>query len=241
MADIRTIGVLAYENCSEQDTITPLEIFRGAAMALDQRLKILPPDGPPTKLDVKLVSVAKGNVRMQMGTEVVPDELLDDRQSFDIFFVPGGVGAGAMTRNDNVLAAIRRHYQSGKIVASNCSGVGVLCRAGILGQTPVTCVAAIARRLRELGANVPQPRMMWQGVPDARIWTATGSYGVHGGAAAIVAHYFGRTVVTTIGMMFDTLGGLGETLYKTVGPEFFYHPDLEKTFQDFWEDQLLPK
>jgi putative intracellular protease/amidase len=181
MPDIRSIGVLGYDACSEQDTLTPLEIFRGAAMVLDQRLNILRLPGPPVKLDVKLVSVTKGNVKMQMGTEVVPDVVLDDSQSYDLFFVPGGVGAGAMTRNEAVLQAIRRHYQGGKIIGSNCSGVGVLFKAGILGQTPVTCVAAIARRLRELGANVPQPRMMWQGHPDARIWTATGSYGVHGG------------------------------------------------------------
>jgi len=42
-------------------------------------------------------------------------------------------------------------------------------------------------------------------------------------------------------MMFDTLGGLGEAIFKLVGPEFFYHPELEATFQDYWEDKLLPK
>src|SRR5208282_1033917 len=241
MPDIRTIGVLGYANCSEQDTITPIEIFRGAAMVLGQQLNILPTKAPATTLEVKLVALDKGNVKMQTGTEVVPDGVLDDQQLFDLFYVPGGVGSGDMTRNDKVLNAIRRHYQSGKMVASNCSGVGVIFRAGILDKTPVTCVAAIARRLRELGANVPQPRMMWQGVPEARLWTATGSYGVHGAAAALVAHYFGRDVATTIAMMFDTLGGLGEAIFKPVGPEFYYHPELEKTFQDFWEDKLLPK
>jgi hypothetical protein len=36
MDQIKTIGILAYPSCSEQDTITPLEIFRGAAMVLGQ-------------------------------------------------------------------------------------------------------------------------------------------------------------------------------------------------------------
>jgi len=191
MPEIKTIGVLGYENCSEQDTITPIEIFRGAAMVLGQQLKILPTKAPPTSLDVKLVALKAGNVKMQTGTQAVAEGVLDDQQLFDLFYVPGGVGSGEMTRNAKVLDAIRRHYESGKIVASNCSGVGVIFRAGILGKTPVTCVAAIARRLRELGANVPQPRMMWQGAPEARLWTATGSYGVHGAAVALVAHYFG--------------------------------------------------
>jgi transcriptional regulator GlxA family with amidase domain len=134
-----------------------------------------------------------------------------------------------------------RHYESGKVIASNCSGVGILFRAGILGKTGVTCVAAIARRLRQLGANVPQPRRMWIGAPDARIWTSSGSYGVHGGAVALVAHYFGREIATTIGMMFDTYGGLGEAIFELKGPEFYFHPEEEQAAQNFWEDQLLPK
>ena len=232
MADIKKIGVLGYEDCSEQDTVTPIEILRGAAMALADQNK---------ELEVKLVAVADGNIKMQMGTYVVPDAVLSDDDTFDILYVPGGVGTGQMTQTEKVLNAVRRHYDGGKVIASNCSGVGILHRAGILGDTPVTCVAAIARRMREEGTNVPNPRRTWHGVPEARIWTTTGSYGVHGSTVALVAHYFGRDVATTCSMMFDTLGGLGEALLELKGPEFYYHPELESEFQDFWEDKLLPK
>ena len=238
--NIETIGVLGYSSSSEQDTITPLEIFKGASLVLGHQLNPLPITQPPKKLDVKLVGLDPGNVKMQMGTVVVPDAVLTDEMTFDLFYVPGGVGSGQMTLNQRVLNAIRRHYQAGKLIASNCSGVGILFRAGILGNTPVTCVAAIARRLRKEGANVPQPRRMWVGNPDARIWTTTGSYGVHGGAVALVAHYFGREVATTIALMFDTLGGLGEAIFENLGPQFYYYPELESAFQDFWEDRLMP-
>jgi hypothetical protein len=40
--------------------------------------------------------------------------------------------------------------------------------------------------------------------------------------------------------MFDTLGGLGEQIYGTQGPEFYHHADLETTFQDYFEAMLLP-
>jgi transcriptional regulator GlxA family with amidase domain len=241
VSDINTVGVLGYEDCSEQDTITPLEIFRGAAMVLSQQLKPLPTKQPAKKLDVKLVSLVKGNIKMQMGTQVVPNALFDDQEMFDLFYIPGGVGSGLMTQNEKVLNAIRRHYQNGKVIASNCSGVGILLRAGILGKTPVTCVAAIARRMRSEGGNVPQPRHMWVGVPDKRIWTTTGSCGVNGSTVALVAHYFGREVATTVALMFDTLGGLGDSLFELVGPEFYYRPELESQFQDFWEGRLMPK
>jgi len=240
MNTIKTIGILCYDKCSEQDTITPLEIFRGAAMVVSQQLVILPTNDKPQPLDVKLVSITKGNVSMQMGTQVVPDAILDDVTEYDLLYIPGGVGCAEVTKNKSVLDIISKHYKSGKIIASNCSGIGILYHAGILGNTPVSCVAAIARRLRKLGVNVPQPRRMWQGHPETRIWTATGSYGVHGAAVALISYYFDKDVATTIGMMFDTVGGLSDEMFEKVGPEFYYHPNLESKFQDFWEDKLLP-
>lgn len=205
MAVIETIGIVGYESCSEQDTITPLEIFKGTAMVLGRQLNPLNVSGDAAALDVKLVALKPGNIKMQMGTEVAPDGVLDETVLYDLLYVPGGVGTGPMSEDPMMLGAIRRHYEAGKIVASNCSGVGVLFRAGILGDSPVTCAPAIVRGLRQDGANVPEPRMMWIGNPEARLWTATGSYGVN----ALVAHYFSRDTALAVAMMFDTLGGIG--------------------------------
>ena len=238
---INTVAVVGYESCSEQDTITALEILRGAAMVLAGQIAPWPPTQPTRKLDVKLVSMTPGNIKMQMGTQVVPDAVLGDQDLFDLLYVPGGVGSGAMTKNQAMLKTIQRHYNAGKVVASNCSGVGILFRAGILGKNPVTCVAAIARKMRAAGVNVPEHRRMWVGVPDARIWTATGSYGVNGGTVAMVAHYFGQDVGTIVSMMFDTLGGIGNSIFEDQGPEYFFHPDLEAKFQDYFEPTLLPE
>jgi hypothetical protein len=99
----------------------------------------------------------------------------------------------------------------------------------------------VARGLRKEGVNVPLARRMWVGQPEARIWTSTGSYGVHGGAVALVAHYLGREIGTIVSMMFDTLGGLGEAIYDEAGPEFYQHAELETTFQDYFEAMLLPE
>ena len=167
--------------------------------------------------------------------------MLDDTTLYDLLYVPGGVGSGPMSQDATMLDVIRRHYEGGKIVASNCSGVGILFRAGILGDNPVTCVAAIARGLRQDGANVPESRRMWVGNPEARLWTATGSYGVNGASVALVAHYFGDDIATTVAMMFDTMGGISEVIFELEGPEYYRHPELETTFQDFWQPMLLPE
>jgi putative intracellular protease/amidase len=237
---VESIAVLGYEKVSEQDAITPLEIFKGAALVVTGQIAPWQREVPPGRLDVRFVSVTPGVVTMQMGTQVVPDVSLDDDVLWDILYVPGGVGSGAIATDRRVLDVIRRHHEAGKVIAANCSGVGIIARAGILDDTPVTCVAAVARGLRAEGINVPITRRMWVGQPDRRIWTATGSYGVHGGAVALVSHYLGREVGTIVSMMFDTLSGIGEVIYEETGPEFYQHVELETTFQDYFEAMLLP-
>ena len=241
MTDVRSIGVLGYTKASEQDIITPLEIFKGAALVVSGAIAPWKREVAPATLDVKLLGDSPGVVTMQMGTQMVPDATLEDDSLYDILYVPGGIGSGEIAKNARLLGVIRRHHEEGKVVAANCSAVGVLARSEILGDTPVTCVAAIARGLREEGFNVPRARRMWIGNPEQRIWTSTGSYGVHGGAVSLVAHYLGREVGTIVSMMFDTLGGLGDAIFETSGPEFFQHDDLERTFQDYFQEMLLPK
>jgi len=241
MTNIESIAVLGYEKVSEQDMITPLEIFKGAALVVSGQISPWQREVPPGKLDVKLVSDKPGVVTMQMGTQIVPDTSLDDEEIFDILYIPGGIGSGAIATDERILNVIRRHHESGKVIAANCSGVAIIARAGILDETPVTCVAAVARGLRAEGINVPTTRRMWVGRPEARIWTSTGSYGVHGGAVALITHYLGREIGTIVSMMFDTLGGIGDAIYDQAGPEFYQHIELETTFQDYFESMLLPQ
>ncbi len=237
---IRSIGVLAYDKVSEQDCLTPLEIFKGAALVMSGAISPWDRETSPETLDVKLVSVDRGVVTMQMGTQVIPDAELDDETLYDILYVPGGVGSGELAKDERILELIRRHHAEGKVIAANCSGVGVIARAGIVEAAPITCVAAVARGLRNEGFNVPKTRRMWIGNPQERIWTATGSYGVNGSAVALVAHYLGREVGTIVSMMFDTLSGIGEVIFELLGPEFYEHAVLEESFQNFFEDMLLP-
>ena len=150
-------------------------------------------------------------------------------------------GPERLRSNSRMLGIIQRHYKAGKIVVSNCSGVGILARSGILGKNPVTCVAAVAPGLRKEGINVPQPRQMWVGLPEERLWTTTGSYGVNGSTVALVAHYFGQEVGTMVSMMFDTLGGIGQQIFDLEGSEFYYHPDLEEKFAAYFQPMLLPE
>ncbi|WP_426565362.1 DJ-1/PfpI family protein [Angustibacter sp. McL0619] len=237
---IRSIGVLGYDKVSEQDCLTPVEIFKGATLVLRGDIAPWPREAAPEELTVELVSLEPGVVTMQMGTQVVPDRTLDPDHLYDLLYIPGGVGSGAIATDERVLELIRGHHAAGRVVAANCSGVGVVARAGILDDATVTSVAAIGRGLREEGFDAPATRRMWVGDPGRRVWTATGSYGVNASAVAIVAYYFGREVGTIVSMMFDTLAGIGEAVFDPIGPQFFEHEALESSFQDLFQPMLLP-
>ena len=240
MDTLKTAAVVGYKNCSEQDTITALEVLRGAAMVVADKIAPWPRKDPVESFDVKLMALGPGNITMQMGTQAVSDGVVGGADLFDLLYIPGGIGSGEASLDPAMLGLIRRHYEAGKVVASNCSGVGILARSGILGNNPVTCVAAVAPGLRAQGINVPEHRRMWIGLPEARIRTATGSYGVNGATVALVAHYFGREVAIIVAMMFDTMGGIGEQIFNLEGPEFFLHPHLEAEFATYFKPMLLP-
>ena len=238
---LKTAAVVGYDKCSEQDTITALEVLRGAPMVLANKIAPWTRKAPATGFDVKLMGLKPGDITMQMGTQAVSDGIVGEGDLYDLLYVPGGIGSGAASLDPAMVGLIRRHYEGGKVVASNCSGVGILARSGILGDNPVTCVAAVAPGLRAQGINVPAHRRMWIGLPQARLWTATGSYGVNGGTVALVSHYFGREVGIIVAMMFDTFGGIGEKIFDLEGPEFFLHPHLEEEFAAYFKPMLLPE
>ena len=241
MSTLETAAVVGYDKCSEQDTITALEVLRGASMVLAGKIAPWTRKAQASTFDVKLMGLVPGDITMQMGTQAVSDGVVGEGDLYDLLYVPGGIGSGAASLDPAMMGLIRRHYEAGKVVASNCSGVGILARSGILGDNPVTCVAAVAQGLRDRGINVPPHRRMWIGLPQARLWTATGSYGVNGGAVALVSHYFGREVGIIVAMMFDTFGGIGEKIFDLEGPEFFLHPHLEEEFAAYFKPMLLPE
>ena len=234
MTEIKTVGVVAYQRCGEQDTLVPYEILKHTAMVLADKGRAL---------SVKLLRVGEGDgpVEMQMGTRVLPDGDLEPEDMFDLLFVPGGLGSGEASKDERIIAAVRRHHEAGKVVATNCSGISILHRAGILGDTPVTAASTVARRLKEEGVKLIEPRTMWAGSKGGKIWTSAGGSGVLGSTVAMIAHYFGREVGLYIGMGWDTYPALGDRIFEERGPQYYSFPELEAGIQDALEDMLLPR
>lgn len=232
MTTIHSIGVIAYPRCGEQDTLVPWEILKSLAWVMSEQGRTL---------EVKLVALEPGNVTMQMGLQVVPESVVGSQDLYDLLLVPGGMGSGDAARNQSLLDLVRRHYTAGKVIATNCSGISVLHRAGILEGRPVTCPPTVSNRLAEEGVQLVSPRRMWVGATDDRIWTTVGGSGVHGSAVAMIAHYFGEEYGRKISIMWDTMGALGDHLFATGGPEYGAYPAYEREVQGMFEDMLLPR
>lgn len=232
MRDIKTIGVLCYHRCSESDAIVPWELMTGVKVFKSMQGKPAP--------EVLLVALKEGPIEMQMGARVQPHKVLADDDLFDLLYVPGGQGSGDAIADPRVMDVIRRHKQAGKFIAANCVGVGIIHRAGVIGDAYVTCSPPVERRLREEGAKVISPRTMWLGAPEANLWTTAGSSAINAGTVAMIHYLFGDEVGKEMSMWFDTRGALGYKLFEIEGREYYHYPEAEAALQDATADMLLP-
>jgi transcriptional regulator GlxA family with amidase domain len=241
---VQSILFLCYPSCGEQDTLAPWEMLKSLAWVMSQR-------NPDQTLDVALGAfddrlvvhpnmTGEREVTMQMGGEVDLERDITPDTRADVLYVPGGIGSGEATRDSRILDLIRAHDDEGRWVVTNCSGTGLLHRAGIVRDTPVTSAATISRKLAREGVDVRTPRTMWLCVPDRRVFTAAGGSAVHPSTIALVWYLFGEELALTLSMMWDSLGAHGRALFELEGPAYGTYPDLEGPLQDEWEDRLMP-
>ena len=231
MNSIQSMLFLAFPNVGEQDLLVPWELFRALAWDMASRGE---------KLEVILGSFEEGLVSTHMGTAVQPERQITEADRFDFILIPGGVGAGAQTKNETLLRFVRAHRDEGRWVGANCAGMGVLHRAGVLGNIEVTSSATLARRLAAQGTNVTQPRRAWKIVPEEKIFSAGGAGTVHPSTIALAWHLFGDGAGRGLATGWDATPLFGESLFSLEGPVMNDNEVLKAQLQDAWEDVFLP-
>src|SRR5262245_24745499 len=204
MNTIKSVLFVAFPNVGEQDLLVPWELFRALAWDLNQRGQ---------QLEVKLGSFDEGLVSTHMGTAIKPDHRILPTDRFDLVYVPGGVGAGAQSQNQQLLDFLRAHRAEGRWIAGNCAGLAPLWRSGVLNGVDITSSAARARRLAAEGARVASPRLAWKISPEAKTFTAGGAGTVHPSTLALVWHLFGDAVGRGLAAGWDATPLFGETLF----------------------------
>ena len=91
---VRSILFLVFPDVGEQDLIAPWERLR--SVAWNQRGETL---------DVLLGSFDPGPIPTQMGTTIQPAITVTSSDRFDMVYVPGGIGAGAVAERNRAAVA----------------------------------------------------------------------------------------------------------------------------------------
>jgi len=124
------------------------------------------------RIDVEVVTFRRRDaIRCRNGLIVIPHGVTEDFSECDILVVPGGKEFVENAMNDRqLLEAINRFYEQGKMVTSVCTGSLVLAKAGILEGRKATTHYLRMNMLRKLGAIPVRKRI----VVEDRIITAAG-------------------------------------------------------------------
>lgn len=227
----QSILFLAFPNVGEQDLFAAWELMRAVAVGLSYQNQ---------RLDVEIGSFESGLLSTHMGARVESQRTITTADRFDVLYVPGGIGAGAASKDPRVLELVRAHHAEGRWVAANCAGVGVLHRSGILDGREITSPASLARRLPQLGARLVSPRRAWKVDAEQRIFTSGGAATVHPGTIALVRALLGEDSARNLAQSWDTQALHGESLYSDLGPVMNDDPVAAAALQDQLEKVFLP-
>lgn len=109
------IGMLIFADMTQLDFTAPHEVFAQF------------PD-----CSVSVLAKTAGPVTARGGLRIVADAALAGAPQFDLIFVPGGPGVGALMEDREVLEFLRAQAGGARYVTSVCTGALVLGAAGLL-------------------------------------------------------------------------------------------------------------
>lgn len=126
MSEIKSIGMLLFDEVELLDFAGPLEVFGAANYIKENSLYTIKTIAP-----TKNIKVSKSVLN------VIADEVIDQQQ-FDLLFIPGGFGTRPLVKNESFLASLDQLVKQTKITASICTGALLLAKLGYL-QNKTAC------------------------------------------------------------------------------------------------------
>jgi transcriptional regulator GlxA family with amidase domain len=186
------VVMLAYDDAQILDVTGPLEVFsRTSRWLADEGHREQP------AYTVEVVAMRKGPLRTSSGLELMVRRTLDDVHSADTLLITGGVGFAAASRNEPLLAHIRRLARTAKRVGSICNGAVVLAATGLLKGREATTHWAFCD---ELGAAEPTARVENDAiyVKSGKVYTSAGVTAGMDMTLAMVEEDWGRSVAIAV-------------------------------------------
>lgn len=150
-------AILLFEGVDDLDVFGPFEVLANAARGgadIEVRLLALDPNA---------------EIRTSHGATLRPDGGLADCEP-DLIVVPGGGwndraehGAWAQAHRPELPDAIRHGHERGAVIASVCTGAGIVAAAGLLEGRPASTHHSARRDLRERGVEIVDARVVDDG------------------------------------------------------------------------------
>lgn len=118
------VGLVLFDDVEMLDHAGPYEVFTTATRMAGRM-------GLAAGFDVLSLATGAGPVRARAGQRLLPDASVDDAPALDLLLVPGG-DVGAALRDERLLAILAERAPQVPVLASVCTGVFLLARAGVL-------------------------------------------------------------------------------------------------------------
>lgn len=178
---IKSIGILVYEGVNDLD-------FMGPKYVLSQ-----------TGVKAQLIGIKPGPFKTVMGTQIIPDVVMDSVHQLDILVIPGGFkGTIEAAYDTKILDWIRKIDQNSKYTSSVCTGGWILGATGLLkGKKASTNWYREDEFLKKYGAIQGDDRY----TQDGKYWTSAGVTAGIDMALAIIHDNWGEKY--TQGVMLD--------------------------------------
>jgi cyclohexyl-isocyanide hydratase len=148
-----TVGALIFPRMDQIDFTGPFEVL--------SRI-------PDTTIHV--IAKAESPIRDIQGLILTPEMSIAEASELDVLLVPGGYGQQQLMHDEEVLALIRNHFATGRLVFSVCTGALLCGAAGILRGRQATTHWSAWNLLRYYGALPVRSRV----VVDGNLVTAAG-------------------------------------------------------------------
>ena len=158
----RRIGALLFPQFELLDIFGPLEMFSGLIMR--------------SKAEIVVVAEQAGPIPSAQGPQSIAEVGFADCPPLDVLLVPGGDGTREQARNPAMASFLRETYLGLEVLASICTGAGLLAVAGLLDGKRATGNKQAFGWVISCG-----PKTHW--VPQAR-WVEDGNILTAGGVAA---------------------------------------------------------
>lgn len=153
--EIKTVGILVYDGVNDLDLMGPKYVL-----------------GQLMGAKTQLIALKSGNIKTVMGTEIVPNTVIDSVAQVDILVIPGGFkGTILAAYDEKLLDWIRKIDKKSSYTASVCTGGWILAATGLLKDKNATTNWYDAKAMMDkYGAIFQEQRY----VQDGKYWTSAG-------------------------------------------------------------------